>query len=82
MNPLQQAQENLDVVNFQIEQAERRGDTIPSVLLTQRAFYQGEIERLQVERSSWRAYQRPACEMSREEAAYLNSSYCHPAIDA
>lgn len=50
MSELQQAQENLDVVNFQIEQAERRGDSIPSVLLTQRAFYQGEIERLQVER--------------------------------
>jgi hypothetical protein len=32
--------------------------------------------------SSWRDYQRPVCEMSREEAAFLNSPYCHPAIDA
>lgn len=32
--------------------------------------------------SSWRDYQRPACEMSQEEAAFLNSPYCHPAVDA
>lgn len=32
--------------------------------------------------TSWRTWQAPACEVSREEAAYLNSSYCHPAIDA
>jgi hypothetical protein len=32
--------------------------------------------------SSWRDYQRPVCEVSQEEAAFLNSPYCHPAVDA
>jgi len=32
--------------------------------------------------SSWRDYQRSACEVSQEEAAFLNNPYYHPAVDA
>lgn len=46
-NALQEALSNLDVVNFQIEQRERSGRDVPSVLLDQRAFYQAEVTRLQ-----------------------------------
>lgn len=46
MNVLQEALNNLDVVNFQIEQRERSGRDVPSVLLDQRDFYQAEVTRL------------------------------------
>lgn len=42
----------------------------------------GEENTAERSASSWRTYQRPACEMSQEEAAFLNSPYCHPAVDA
>ena len=44
---LQQALNNLDVINFQIEQRERCGRDVPSVLLDQRAFYEAEVASLQ-----------------------------------
>lgn len=102
MNELQEALNNLDVVNFQIDQYAMHNREVPSVLFTQQAFYQGEIKRLQTGPTTlasiaqeisalqrkpraageWRTWRRPACEVSQEESAYLNSPYCYPAIDA
>lgn len=84
MNPLETALHGLDVVNFQIDQYLMRQHEVPQVLLDQRTYYEAEAASLQVARpvTTWRTYQRPACEITQEEAEFLNSPYCHPAIDA
>lgn len=69
MNALQEAQNNLDVVNFQIDQYEIRGDEVPSTLLTQRAFYQGEAELLQVQPATFASVAQEIAETQQRRKA-------------